>query len=371
MVRADRRFADAGRHLLDFDRRPEYPFFMKRGIDSELLSSDEPYARFATMTAVLGASEDEAEVRAAREAAVADPRIHALVDRLPGWESGFTFGGHNSPAFPPNLLRLLHGLGVRAGDFPAVERMLDEMLRHQADDGRYLTPGGITGKKDGDAAWASLPCDHFAILEVLLLFERQGAPGIDKALTRVRDTFAQTAQGLAWHCLPDPVAKWRGPGRKDDACLQVTVEGLRLFGLVPAAGRPKMIADAARTLLGAWRNRAKEKPYMFGHGPRFVAGKWPPTWYDASAVLEALAPYPSAWKGRTASVEDRRSAAEIVRALAAAFGPDGFVTPRSCYKGFEDYSFGQKKRPSPWATARIFGLLSAFKAIAGESGDDS
>ena len=33
-------------------------------------------------------------------------------------------------------------------------------------------------------------------------------------------------------------------------------------------------------------------------------GKWPPTWYDASAVLEALAPYPSVWMGRNASAED-------------------------------------------------------------------
>ena len=33
---------------------------------------------------------------------------------------------------------------------------------------------------------------------------------------------------------------------------------------------------------------------MFGHGARYVDGKWPPTWYDASAVLEALALYGTA-----------------------------------------------------------------------------
>jgi hypothetical protein len=38
-------------------------------------------------------------------------------------------------------------MGVRAGDFPAIERMLDAMPRHQADDGRYLTSGGTMGKK--------------------------------------------------------------------------------------------------------------------------------------------------------------------------------------------------------------------------------
>ncbi len=331
-----------------------------------LLASDEPSARFTTLTAVLGRSQDDAEVRRTRQAVVADPRVRALVDRLPHWDSRLTFSGHNSPTFPPNLLRLLHAMGVRGGDFPAIERMLDELPRHQADDGRYLTPSGSTGNKHDSAAWASLPCDHFAVLEVLHSFGRRDAPGIDKALGRVRDTFAQTAQGPAWHCLPDPVAKWRGPGRKNDACPQVTLEALRLFALVPVAERPKALAEAGRTLLRAWRNRTQEKPYMFGHGRRFIDGKWPPTWYDAAAVLEALAPYPAVWRGKTALAEDRASAAEIVCALASTVGPDGFVTPHSCYKGFEDYSFGQKKQPSPWATARVCGLLRAFSAIAVE-----
>jgi hypothetical protein len=327
-----------------------------------LLASDEPSARFVTLTAVLGKPEQDAEVRRARKAVIDDPRVRALVDRLPDWEFGFAFSGHSSPGFPPNILRLLHGMGVRAGDFPAIEGMLDAMPGHQADDGRYLTPGGTTGQKP--AAWASLPCDHFAILEVLLLFGRKDAPGVDRALARVRETFAGTAQGPAWHCIPDPVAKWRGPGRKNDACLQVTVEALRLFGLVDATERPKQLAGAARTLLGAWRNRTREKPYMFGHGKRFVLGKWPPTWYDASAVLEALAPYPSVWRDRTASAEDEASTAEIARAFASTFGADGMVTPGSCSRGFEEYSFGQKKRPSPWATARVCGLLRVFSAIA-------
>ena len=333
-----------------------------------LLASDEPFTRFVAMTAVLGKPEDDAEVRRTHKALVADPGVRALVGRLPGWESGFSFSGHNSPGFPPNILRLLHGLGVRAGDFPTIERMLDQMLRHQADDGRFLTPWGTTGK---DAAWASLPCDHLAILEVLLLFGRKDAPGVDQALARASQTFTETTQGPAWHCIPDPVAKWRGPGRKNDACLQVTVEALRLFALVPAKERPRGIVGAGTTLLRAWRTRGEEKPYMFGHGRRFVAGKWPPTWYDASAMLEALGPYPSIWRGKSAAPEDRTSAAEIVRAISSTFGADGMVTPRSCYKGFEDYSFGQKKRPSPWATARLCGLLRVFSAVAGSVGGDS
>jgi hypothetical protein len=41
----------------------------------------------------------------------------------------------------------------------------------------------------------------------------------------------------------------------------------------------------------------------------------------------------------------------------------------SCYMGFEDDSFGQKKQPSPWATAKVCGLLSGLSpVIAGRKG---
>lgn len=326
-----------------------------------LLGSPEPSARFVTLTRVLGRPEDDPDVRQARAAVVRDPGTAELVRTLPAWAPGLAFGGHNSPAFPPNAVKLLHGLGVRAGDFPAIERMLDAMLRHQADDGRFLTPGGTTGK---GSTWASLPCDHLAILEVLLLFGRSGAPQVAAGLARARATFDDTAQGPGWKCIPDPVAKWRGPGRKDDVCLQATIEALRLFALAPAPSRPRTLAAAVRTVLRAWRVRGTEKPYFFGHGPKFVAGKWPPTWYDASAVLETIAAYPAAWKGKNADAADRKAVAELAKALATVFGPDGMVTPRSCYQGFERFSFGQKKAPSAWATARLCGILRSASTTA-------
>jgi len=86
-------------------------------------------------------------------------------------------------------------MGIRDGDFSAIERTLDAMPRHQADDRRSLTPGGTTGKEP--SAWASLPCDHFAILEVLLLFGRKNAPGVDRALDQRRD-LPQTPAVLPW-----------------------------------------------------------------------------------------------------------------------------------------------------------------------------
>ena len=40
-------------------------------------------------------------------------------------------------------------------------------------------------------------------------------------------------------------------------------------------------------------------------------------WYDASAVLEVLACYPTVWQGKGAAAEDRQCVIEIARALAS------------------------------------------------------
>ena len=41
------------------------------------------------------------------------------------------------------------------------------------------------------------------------------------------------------------------------------------------------------------------------------------------------------------------------------------MTPRSTYRGLETYSFGQKKGPSPLATALLLKVLHRFAGLAG------
>jgi hypothetical protein len=44
--------------------------------------------------------------------------------------------------------------------------------------------------------------------------------------------------------------------------------------------------------------------------------------------------------------------------------PEGTVMPRSTYRGFETFSFGQKKRPSPLATALVLAVLRRLDDLA-------
>ncbi len=108
---------------------------------------------------------------------------------------------------------------------------------------------------------------------------------------------------------------------------------------------------------------------MFGHGVAFKTVKWPVTWYGAYAVLDTLGRYPQLWRGQDSDPADRAALAGLAACLVAySAGPDGWVVPRSVYRGFGAFSFGQKQRPSPFATARLLAVLHRVNDLAGHAG---
>ena len=326
-----------------------------------LLASDEPAARLITLSELLGRPPDDGEVVAAHAAVLADAGTAELIDRLPAWEEDRHLSGHDSPGFAPNLLGLLADTGVRGGDDPRLERLLDAMAAHQDEEGRFQSYG--SSRMSREPAWGSLLCDSHAISEALVRNGRADDPRTRRALERMAAELATTRQGRAWPCLP--CLGFRGPGRKDEACLQVTLEALRTFACLPDSDRPPGLLDAARTALRAWRVRGEERPYMFGHGVAFKTVKWPPLWYGILPMLDTLGRYPALWQGPGARPEDRAALVELVACLVAYnVDPDGTVTPLSCYRGFETFSFGQKKRASPFATARLLAAVRRFDALA-------
>jgi hypothetical protein len=328
------------------------------------LTAGEPSARWIALTALLDRSDDDPDVVAARCAVPADPGVQALIARLPDWEITIV-RGHHRPDFAPNLLHLLADMGVRGGDDPRIEALLDVMLAHQEPDGHFASFAEI--RSTHGAVWGSVLCDSHAIIEVLVRYGRGDDLRTLAGLGRMAADLDDTAQGPGWLCVPHSVIGWRGPGRKADLCPQVSLEALRTFGRLPANRHPARLLEAARTCLRAWRVRGDEKPYMFGHGRQFKTVKWPAFWYDVHWMLDALGVYPELWRGPAARPEDRRALAELAACLVAYnFGPDGTVTPRSCYQGFEAYSFGQKKAPSPFATARLCTILRRFDDLTDE-----
>ncbi len=86
------------------------------------------------------------------------------------------------------------------------------------------------------------------------------------------------------------------------------------------------------------------------------------------ALLDTLGRYPRLWREPDRDPADRTALAELAACLVAyTAGPDGWVVPRSVYRGFESYSFGQKKRPSPFATARLLAVLHRLDDLAADA----
>jgi hypothetical protein len=95
----------------------------------------------------------------------------------------------------------------------------------------------------------------------------------------------------------------------------------------------------------------------------FKTVKWPTTWYGAYAVVDTLGRFPELWDDPAGP--EARSLAEVVACLLAYnVSADGTVTPRSTFRGFEEHSFGQKRRPSPFATALLLTAVRRCESLA-------
>ena len=329
-----------------------------------LRDADEPYTLLTLRLDLLGRPEDDPGVVSAREALRSDPGVLEIVDGLPEWGVA-DFPGHHSPQFLPNHLNLLADMGLRTGDSDRVDALLDRMFEHQDKQGRFESFGTAPGRPE--LAWSSMLCDTNVITDVLCRFGKADDPRTAAALQRMVKDLARTPQGTAWQCVPEKRTLWRGPGRKADVCPQVTLEGLRAFSHLPEDDRPTQTLDIARTSLEVWRRRADERPYAFGHGYQFKSVKWPNFWYDALWVLETLSRYPGLWRGPEATTQDRQALCELAACLVAYnFDADGRVIPSRTYRGYESFSFGNKKKPSPFATARCLIPLLRMADLAEE-----
>lgn len=330
-----------------------------------LLDGDEPAARWIALTGLLDRVADDPEVVSAHAAVLADAGTQELLGRLQAWDVETPQSGHDKPAYGPNLLGLLGDMGVTPQDDAQFARVLLGMLEHQDAEGRFQSFG--RWHDQDEPVWGALLCDAHAIAETLARFGHACDPRVQRAFERMVADLVDTRQGRAWPCRPDPVIAFRGPGNRLDFCPQVTLEALRAFSYLPANERPREVVEAGRVSLRAWRNRGVEKPYMFGHGRQFKRGKWPQTWYSAFEAVDVLGRYPELWEGPSAAPEDRRALAEIAACLVAYdVNAEGMVVPRSCFKGYESFSFGQKKKASPFATARVAVALRRLNALADE-----
>jgi hypothetical protein len=315
-------------------------------VPMEWLLEGEPWIEYRTRVDLLGQSEQDPEVTAAREAMLADPRVRGLIDELSGWP-GTVIASHKSAGQSFHKLTFLADLGVRAGD-PGVDVIVARILAHQSQEGPFQLPANIPTHFGGSGQdqWAWALCDAPLVVYSLVKL----GVGSDPAVQRAVEHLAGLVHDNGWPFFDSKeLGKFRGPGRKEDPCPFASLVMLKLLGeLEDWRGQPtcQVGADALLTL---WVERAARHPYMFYMGTDFCKLKVPFVWYDLMHVLDVLSRF--SWLRRDARLLN------MLGMLQSKADQQGRFTLESIWTAWKDWEFGQKKAPSRWLTLAAWRII--------------
>jgi hypothetical protein len=324
------------------------------GVDEEagmtviqwLLGSEEPWTRHRTLVDLLCRSDDDPEVWEARTDMLAHPRVRGLIAEAGAWP-GYALKRHSDAKHPLHKLSTLADFGVRADD-PGMAAGIEAVLAHRSPEGAFQTMiqlprrFGGTGGED----WTWMACDAPTLVYALLAM----GLGSDPAVAQATDHLLGLVDENGWRCVAAPeLGRFRGPGRRDDACPIANAYALKALSQLPEYLDSPAARAGAEMLLWHWQHQGERKLYLFGIGTDFRKLKYPFVWYDVLHVVDVLSRFPFAR-------EDPRLV-EMADVITAQADEEGRYTATSMYRAWKGWSFADKKEPSPWLT------LLALRAI--------
>ena len=147
----------------------------------EWLLEGEAWIEYRTRLDLLGQAEEDAEVKAAREAMLADALVKNLVAELAEWP-GTVISSHKSAGQPFHKLTFLADLGLRADD-PGMDEIIERILAHQSAEGPFQLCANIPTHFGGTGqdTWAWALCDAPLIVYALARFGLGGRPGVQSS----------------------------------------------------------------------------------------------------------------------------------------------------------------------------------------------
>ncbi len=303
-----------------------------------LLHSD-PWIEYRTRVDLLEQSENDARVKQARRAMLADSKIQALITELLDWP-GTVLNSHRSASQPFHKLTFISDLGLNVNDAP-VRQITRRVMEHQSEQGPFQLPTNVPTHFGGSGKdeWAWALCDAPIIVYALM---KMGLGNNRRVQTAI-----QHLDGLArdngWPCTVSPeLGNFRGPGRKDDPCPYATLVMLKMLAQVPELSEGQSARSGAETLLTLWQNSRLVHPYMFFMGTDFRKLKAPLFWYDILHVVEVLSQFK--W------VRKDRRFKEMLNTLTSKSDVDGRFIPESVWVAWKAWDFSQKKLPSQGLT---------------------
>jgi hypothetical protein len=309
------------------------------------LLNDKPWVQYRTRLDLLGETERNKDVKAARQAMLDHPQVQALVKELHKWP-GPTLTRHNDATHLLHKLVFLADLGLRGTD-PGVEPIVDRVLAHQAAEGVFQvkvnipTHFGGTGKDQ--FAW--MLCDAPSIVYALV---KLGVK--DRRVKAAAKYLANLIRDNGWPCAATPdLGKFHGPGRRSDPCPYANLITLKALAHRREWHDDEVCQLGAETLLNLWAQRKAQRPYLFAMGSDFAKLKAPLIWYDILHVTEILTQFD--WLRK-----DQRLG-EMISIVKAKADDHGRFTPESIWQAWRAWDFGQKRAPSAWLTLIVQRML--------------
>jgi hypothetical protein len=316
----------------------------------EWLLEGEAWIQYRTRVDLLGQAENGPQVRAARKAMLADPKIQSLLAELTDWP-GAVLNSHKSASQPFHKLAFIADLGLNVNDAP-VKRIAKKVMEHQSEQGPFQLTTNVPTHFGGSGkdTWAWALCDAPILASALV---KMGL-GDDKRV----QTAVQYLDGLirknGFPCAASPeLGKFRGPGRKEDPCPFATLAMLKVISRVPELREGKSARIGVETLLTLWDESKERHPYMFFMGTDFRKLKAPMFWYDILHVLDILSQFKWARK-------DKRFK-EMLGVVEAKADGEGRYTPESIWTAWKDWDFSQKKVPSRGLTFFVERILQVAR----------
>lgn len=325
---------------------------MKSDLLEWLLQSDEPWTQYRTRIDILEQPPDHPEVQVARREMLSHPLVESMIVEINNWP-GYALKRHNDSKHPIYKLSTLADFGLHMDD-PGISSALQNILDHQSEQGAFQTlenfPKAFGGS--GEDIWGWVLCDAPTLLYSILAL---GA-GDDSKVKPAVDHLITLSEENGWRCSAAPeLGGFRSPGKKLDPCPIANVYILKALSSIPELNKCPETIRGTEMLLNHWYLQDVRKIYLFGIGTDFRKIKYPYVWYDILHVVEVLS--------RFSFVHKDERYLEMISTLTSQADHRGRYTARAMYMPWKEWSFADKKNPSPWLTFLVLRILKRSAAL--------
>jgi hypothetical protein len=311
-----------------------------------LIDSDEPWTRYRTRVDLLEMPEDAPEVLEDRRVMLEHPMVKGLIEKSASWP-GYSLKRHNDAKHPLHAMAVLADFGLNASD-PDMKNVVEKVLSHRSPEGAFETRvqlykqfGGLEGEY-----WTWMSCDMTVLLYVLSSFGLED----ETLLKEAKALLLSLVEENGWRCKVSPMlGKFKGPGKKEDPCPIANLYALRALSIDPDLRDDPRVRNGIEMLLHHWEIQGEKKYYLFGIGTDFRKLKYPLVWYDILHYADVLSRYPVA-------TSDPRYK-DMLKVLGDQNDEEGMYTASSMYMAWKNWSFGDKKNPSPWLSFLVARIL--------------